>query len=182
MLIDQLLPRYDIRARYQIDIDAPVERAYSVARHLDMRDSILVRWLYRLRGLPGSGLTLDGMLKWGFVLLADEPSQEIVFGLVGRFWTPSPQIQPIQPDAFVAFNRPGFAKAVGNMAFVPLSDGRGVRVTTETRVQCLCDSSRRSFRLYWRIIGPFSGLIRKEWLRQVRYRASPQSLEIRPSS
>jgi len=171
MLIDQLLPHYDIQARYHIDIDAPVERAYSVARRLDMRDSAIVRCLYRLRGLPESGLTLEGMLKWGFVLLADKPSQEIVFGLIGRFWTPAPQIQPIQADSFIEFNRPGFAKAVGNLAFIPLSGTGGVRVTTETRGHCLCDSSRRSFRRYWQLIGPFSGLIRKEWLRLVRHRA-----------
>jgi len=171
MLIDQLLPSYDIRARYQIDIDAPAKRAYLAARHLDMSDSIIVRWLYRLRGLPESGLTFDGMLKWGFVLLEDKPSQEIVFGLIGRFWTISPRIQPIRADAFAGFDRPGFAKAVGNIAFTPLSGARGVRVTTETRIQCLCDSSRRSFRLYWQLIGPFSGMIRKEWLRLVKHRA-----------
>ena len=171
MLIDQFLPDYHIKARYQIDVDAPVERAYSVARSLDMHDSTLVRRLYRLRGLPASGLTLEGMLKWGFVLLADKPSREIVFGLIGRFWTPFPQIQRIQADAFARFDRPGFAKAVGNMAFTPLSDGRGVRVTTETRIHCMCDSSRRSFGLYWRLVGPFSGMIRKEWLRQIKHRA-----------
>lgn len=171
MLIDQFLPYYDIQARYQIDLDTTVEQAYSAVRHLDMRDSTIVHWLYRLRGLPESGLTFEGMLKWGFVLLADKPSQEMVFGLIGRFWTPSPQIQRIQADAFSRFNRPGFAKAVGNIAFVPLGDARGVRVSTETRVQCLCDSSRRSFRLYWLLIAPFSGMIRKEWLRQIRHRA-----------
>lgn len=171
MLIDELLPRYDMKARYQIDVDAPVERAYSVARHLDMRDSTVVRCLYRLRGLPESGLTLEGMLRWGFVLLADKPSQEIVFGLIGRFWTPFPRIQHVRADAFVEFNRPGFAKAVGNMAFTPLGDAGGVRVTTETRALCLCDSSRRSFRLYWRLVGPFSGVIRREWLRQVKRQA-----------
>jgi hypothetical protein len=89
MLIDQFLPRYDVTARYQIDIQAPIERVYLAARNLDMTDSWIVRWLYRLRRLPKYSLTLDGMLKMGFVLLADQPPQEIVFGLVavfGRLW------------------------------------------------------------------------------------------------
>jgi hypothetical protein len=171
MLIDQLLPTFDIKARYQIDVHAPAARAYAVTRHLDMRDSLIVRWLCRLRGLPEDDLTFEGMLKWGFVLLADEPSQEIVFGLIGRFWTPYPQIQRVKADDFVAFNRPGFAKAVGNMAFTPLSDAQGVRVTTETRVHCLGNASRRYFRLYWLLIAPFSGIIRKKWLRMVKQRA-----------
>lgn len=38
---------------------------------MDLRDSSAVRWLYRRRGLPSNGMTLDGMLKWGFVLLAE---------------------------------------------------------------------------------------------------------------
>jgi hypothetical protein len=171
MLIDQLLPTFDIKARYQIDVQAPASRAYAVARHLDMRNSFAVRWLYRLRGLPEADLTFEGMLKWGFVLLADKPSQEIVFGLIGRFWTPYPRIQRVRVDDFMAFNQPGFAKAVGNMAFIPLSDAKGVRVTTETRIQCLGKASRRYFRLYWRLIAPFSGIIRKEWLRLVKQRA-----------
>ncbi|NOZ74460.1 MAG: hypothetical protein GXO90_03655 [FCB group bacterium] len=173
MLIDQFLPHYDVNARHQIDIRAPIGRAYSVTRFLDMRDSRIVRWLYSLRGLPEYNLTLDGMLKWGFVLLADKPSQEIVFGLIGRFWTPSAQIQSINADAFVKFDRPGFAKAAGNMTFIPQDDG-SVRVTTETRVHCLDNTSRRHFRLYWLLIGPFSSIIRKEWLRLIKQRAEAQ--------
>lgn len=170
MLIDRFLPRYDVSARYHIDIHAPIERVYSAARHLDMSDSWVVRWLYRLRGLPQSSLTLDGMLKWGFVLLADQPSQEIVFGLIGRFWSLSAPIEPVTANAFVDFHRPGCAKAVGNMAFSP-QDGGIVRVTTETRVYCLDAASRRNFRFYWLLIGPFSGLIRQEWLRLIKRRA-----------
>ncbi len=170
MLIDRFLPRCDVSARYQIDIHAPIEQVYSAARHLDMNDLWIVRWLYRLRGLPQPSLTLDGMLKWGFVLLADQPSQEIVFGLIGRFWSLSASLEPVTADAFVDFHQPGGAKAVGNMAFIPQDDGV-VRVTTETRVYCLDTASRHDFRLYWLLIGPFSGLIRKEWLRLIKRRA-----------
>lgn len=175
MLIDQFLPTYDINARYQIEINAPLERVYEAARHLDMSDSWMVRWLYRLRGLPKRALTLDGMVKWGFVLLADQPSQEIVFGLVGRYWARSGQIHPVTADTFVDFDQPGYAKTVGNIGLVPQEDGL-VRVTTETRVYCPDQASRRSFRLYWALIGPFSGLIRKEWLRLIKQKAEvPQS-------
>lgn|SRR5574341_310578 len=170
MLLDQFLPSYEVSARYQIDIHAPIEKVYSAARHLDMSASWIVRGLYRLRGLPASSLTLNGMLKWGFVLLADNPTQEIVFGLIGRFWTPSAQIQAVAAEAFVDFHQPGYAKAVGNMAFLPRGAGI-VRVTTETRVHCPDETSRRNFRLYWSLIGLFSGVIRKEWLRLIKQEA-----------
>jgi hypothetical protein len=170
MLIDQFLPRYDVNARYEIEVHASVESAYSAARSLDMRASRMIRWLYLLRGLPEYSLTMEGMLKMGFVLLADKPSQEIVFGLIGRFWTPSAHIQSVTADTFVAFDRPRFAKAVGNIAFTPQGVG-SVRVTTETRIYCLDAASRRYFRLYWSLIGPFSGIIRREWLRLIKQRA-----------
>ncbi len=170
MLIDRFSPHYDVSAQYQINIQAPIERVYQAARFMDMSDSRIVRWLFRLRGLHGTSLTLEGMLKWGFVFLADIPREEIVFGLIGRFWTRSAQVQSLDADAFIQFNRQGFAKAVGNMAF--MSQGNGsVLVTTETRVHCLDQASRRYFRRYWLLIGPFSGLIRKEWLRLIKQQA-----------
>jgi hypothetical protein len=175
MLIDYFLPRFDMRSHYYIDVKAPAERAYLEARRLDMRDSFIIRLLYRLRGLPDSDFTFEEMLRQGFVLLADDPPREIVFGLIGRFWRLSPLIEHIRADDFVRFGRPGFAKIVGNLAFTPLGRNRGVRVWTETRVQSLCASSRRSFRIYWLIIAPFSGLIRKEWLRLIKRKAENPS-------
>jgi hypothetical protein len=178
MLIDEFLPHYDVKARYQIDVHAPISAVYSSARFLDMRNFGIIRWLFRLRGLPQDDLALDGMLKWGFVLLADKPSQELVFGLIGRFWTPSPQIERINANAFIAFDQPGFAKAVGNMAFFVQGDG-SVRVTTETRVHCIDHASRRCFRLYWLLISPFSGIIRKEWLRLIKQQAETLSRPVK---
>jgi hypothetical protein len=39
-----------------------------------------------------------------------------------------------------------------------------VVLTTETRVLCLDDASRKSFQRYWRVIRPFSGWIRRRGL------------------
>ena len=170
MLIDHFSPVYDVNARYEIAIRAPLPRVYQAARSLDLKGSRIARALFRLRGLPEANLAIEGMLKWGFVLLADDPEREIVLGLIGRFWVRSPQIQPVPAEAFVKFNRPGLAKAVMNMTFSPGEAGT-VRLATETRVFCPDEATRRSFRLYWRLIGPFSGLIRKEWLRLIKRQA-----------
>lgn len=43
----------------------------------------------------------------------------------------------------------------------------GCVLATETRVQAVDDRSRRAFRLYWLVVGPFSSLIRRRWLRAV---------------
>ena len=174
MLIDHYLPHYDIIARYEIEIRAHLLRVYQAARTLDLKDSRITRALFRLRGLPETNLAPEGMLKWGFILLADEPEREIVLGLIGRFWVRSPRIQSVPAEAFIGFNQPGLAKAAMNLAFIQKEDGI-VRLTTETRVFCLGADSRRSFRRYWFLIGPFSGLIRREWLRLIKRRAEKQA-------
>jgi hypothetical protein len=62
----------------------------------------------------------------------------------------------------------------GNIALIPRDDGN-VQVTTETRIYSPDDVSRRNFRWYWSLIGPFSGIIRKEWLRLIKQRAEANS-------
>ena len=46
------------------------------------------------------------------------------------------------------------------------------RLVTETRVQCLDAASSRRFGLYWVVVRPFSGLIRRAMLRAVAREAT----------
>lgn len=167
MQIDLFAPHYDVAERHQTLIRAPTERVYQAVRSLDLSRSRLVRSLFRLRGMSDECLTLDGLLKMGFVLLDEVPNRELVLGLVGRFWLPSGEIQIVEAKDFRSFERSGYAKAVWNFSVEP--QGAGVtRLATETRVFCLDEQSRRKFRLYWLFIMPFSGIIRREALRAVK--------------
>ena len=47
----------------------------------------------------------------------------------------------------------------------------GETLSTETRVWAAHLSARRRFRFYWLAIRPFSGLIRRVWLRAIKRRA-----------
>ncbi|MGH7601003.1 MAG: hypothetical protein ACREOI_31985 [bacterium] len=182
MLIDEFLPAYDAIEHHQIDIHSSAERVYMAARTLDLSGSAWVRWLFRLRGFPalffsrarslqeGLGLTLDSLLKTGFILLGEMPLREIVLGLVGKFWTSSGCIQRLDKAGFLSFTTPDYAKAVWNFSLLPQADGT-TRLLTETRVLCLDETSRRRFRLYWVFIRPFSGLIRREALRAIKRQA-----------
>jgi hypothetical protein len=186
MLIDEFLPVYDTVARHQIDIHSSAERVYAAARKLDLRGSAWIRWLFRLRGIPalffsrvqsrqkGLGLTLEGLLKNGFILLDESPPAEIVLGLVGKFWTSSGCIQRLDAAGFSNFTMPNYAKAVWNFSLAPQADGI-TRLFTETRVLCLDEASRRRFRLYWTFIRPFSGVIRMEALRAIKRQAEVKS-------
>ena len=56
------------------------------------------------------------------------------------------------------------------MNFLVQREGEATRVTTETRVLC-ADDARPKFRLYWMLIRPFSGLLRRFMLRAIRQEA-----------
>lgn len=108
-------------------------------------------------------------LQRRFVTLAEEPGREIVFGAIGRFWKPRGGLRRVAPDAFMAFTEPGYAKAA--MIFLVQQAPQGALVSTETRVVATDEASRDSFLRYWRIIGPFSGLIRTRTLALLKSRA-----------
>lgn len=170
MEIDRFAPQYDVAERHLRDIRAPAEHVYAAVRSLELGRSPIIRALFRLRGMPEECLRIDGLLKSGFIFLAEVPNREVVFGLVGRFWKPSGELQALNAEGFRAFDQSGYAKAVWNFALEPLRP-RLTRLTTETRVICLDPASRRAFRIYWLFVRPFSGLVRREVLRVVRQAA-----------
>jgi hypothetical protein len=105
----------------------------------------------------------------GFIPLGENPAEEILLGVVGKFWTRAGDLQRLDPGGFQQFDRAGFAKVAWNFAIAPQNEGR-TRLTTETRIYCTDPNSRRRFRLYWSVIGPFSAWIRRETLRILKER------------
>jgi len=169
MLIDEFLSEYDFVEKHDISIRADAETIYRAANDVDFCDSFIIRWLFRLRGLSGSGVTLRSLQKSRFEMLGEIPNRELLLGLAGRFWTPGGDLKKIDAESFKSFNLPGYAKAVWNFSLA--SEAGGNRLTTETRVKCLDETSRTSFGWYWMLIRPFSGLIRMEMLRAIKHRA-----------
>jgi hypothetical protein len=169
MLIEQILPEYDEREYHEIQILGSPKRVYNSVRSLDFSHSSTIRHLFRLRGMEASSMRLDDLLNVGFVVVAEVPDEEFVLGLVGKFWTPTGKIEKVDAVQYREFKRSGYAKAAWNFA-IHQTGPDTVRLSTETRVKCTDDHSRRLFRLYWLLIGPFSGWIRKEILRGVKRR------------
>ena len=94
-----------------------------------------------------------------------------MFGVVGRFWRPdSGIITGLSAEEVIAFHTEGYAKAVWNFAVVAESE-RITRVNTETRIQTFGRPARWRFRAYWLVVGPFSGVIRKEMLAMIKRNA-----------
>ncbi len=167
MLIEEILSEYDEREYHHIHILGDPRRVYSAVRSFDFAHSSLVRHLFRLRGMPASSIRMDDLLNVGFVVVAEVPDEEFVLGLVGKFWTPTGNIQKVDAAQYQEFKRSGYAKAAWNFA-IQKAGPDSVRLSTETRVKCTDDLSRKWFRLYWLLIGPFSGWIRREILRDVK--------------
>jgi hypothetical protein len=182
MLIDEFMQTYDVMERHKIKIRVPAQRVYDTMRTANLFSSPIVRALFFLRGLPGRLLspgtrpqqievTINKLLKGGFILLGEDPPHEFLIGAVERFWAASAKGPPLSDAVeFSNFTTPGFAKAVMNLSLTQQPDG-ATWLVTETRVFCLDDKSRRRFRLYWLFIGPFSSLIRKMMLHAIKREA-----------
>jgi hypothetical protein len=175
MRIHDFLPRYDIVERHEIAVAATPRRVYSCARALDAGRLPLTAALLAVRGVPhlltgavrpSRQLTIETLTAAGFVVLADVPPQELVLGVVGRFWRPASGIVPIDAADFGKFVEPGCARAAWNFR-IDRARG-GARLRTETRIECVDAPALRRFRLYWAVIGPFSGLISREMLSMIR--------------
>jgi hypothetical protein len=171
MLIDEFLPRFEVFQRHALEVHAPPSQVFEAVRAFDLAGSRVSRMLFRARGLLRPGpLGLDQLLYRGFVFLGEEPPDELLLGLVGKPWTPLGGIvQRLDAEGFRVFERPGFAKVAWNFTVQPR--GSRSRVETETRIHCTDEGSRRAFARYWRLIGPFSGMIRREALRSIQRRA-----------
>lgn len=183
MLIDRVMPTFDVVERHAVIVRASPDVAFAAVRRIDLGRSLPIRALLALRGLPAlvggqagrrRSWTLDDIMEAGFVLLAEEPGVELVLGVVGRFWKPTGGVVRVSAEDFVGFDRPGLAKGAWNFLVQPVGEGR-VRVTTETRVSCTDQASRTSFLRYWRMIRPFSGFIRSRALALVRAEAEREA-------
>jgi hypothetical protein len=183
VLIDRFLPEYDVVEHHEVQVDAPGETTYRAVKDLDLARSPVVLALLAVRGLPtlftgavkpSRRLGMNELLQAGFVVLAEEPGRELVLGIVGKFWRLTSGVHRIEPDEFSGFDTPGFAKGAWN--FVVSERPGGVStVMTETRVECTDGEARRKFGWYWRLVGPFSALIRRAMLRRIKQDAEHRS-------
>jgi len=160
MLIEQLMPVYDVIERHRTRVAAPPARAWQAILQVDLRRSAVIRALLAARGLGRREATIAGFEQLGFARLAESPGQELVLGLIGKPWTPRPTV--LRDADFVRFDTPGFVRIAWSWRVEP--DGDGAVVSTETRVQATDPRARRLFRVYWCVIGRFSGLIRTQAL------------------
>jgi len=157
--LDAFLPSYDFGARHAVAVDAQAAVADRALREVTFREVPLVRALIFARGL-GAGRADEPVLAAmtrNARVLEDVPGEGIVFSLAGHFWRLRGRGSGAPATAVVDFRAvPG-------------------RLSTETRVHVPDPASRRKFAGYWRLVRPFSALIRLLVLQAAKRRAEASS-------
>ena len=152
--IDHILPDYDVHEVHSVALALEPERAIAAAMSTPVAADPVVRALLRLRGLRGSGTIADSLARMGFEELARREG-EVVLGASGTPWRPGGGIGRFADAA------PGTVRIAVDFR------ADGAELTTETRVAAIDDTARRAFGRYWRLVGPFSALIRRRWLARI---------------
>ena len=166
-LINEQLPRYDLRDAYQVVVLAPVDVVYRAVLDRDFLRLPLVRAFFAIRELPARAwhrltgapplpatprATLANLTRIGaFTLLAERPGRELVLGAVGRPWMPDYASTRISAAAFAEFEEPGYAKIAWSWIVKPLGAGQTLLVC-EWRTQLTDDEARAHFQRYWTVV------------------------------
>jgi hypothetical protein len=194
MLLDDLMPRYDVVERHRTIVRAAPAVVFAAIREANLSGGAITRTLLAVRAAPaalaailrspraawaeygdraatrGRVVRLRDFERAGFRVVAERAPEELVIGLLGRFWTPRGALcADVRADMFGAGPPAGQALAGWNFTVAARPDGSS-ELRTETRVWCAADA-RWKFRLYWLLVRPGSGLIRRAMLRAIRRHA-----------
>jgi hypothetical protein len=169
--------RMAISARPTKSALMPHHPVYECLLRSDFSHVWIVRFLMSIRSgkwLAPSRIPRDlrqRLKGTGFIVLAEVLNGEFVIGVAGCFWRPDRgRCMDLAVDDFTGFSRSGFAKAAWNFELLADSPESTV-LSTETRIKCFGPAALWKFRLYWSLVGPFSGLMQKAMLKRVKTQA-----------
>jgi hypothetical protein len=181
-MLDRFMPDYEVAERHETRVRAPASVTWDAARALDLNRSPVIRAIFAGRELAlrsartvttQPGTFLEQVLGLGWAILAEEPGRELILGTVTKPWEPNVRFRRLAPEAFAAFEEPGYAKIVWTLVVEPREAGHSL-FRTETRVATTDPESRARFRRYWSVFSPGILVIRWEALRLVRRAAERQ--------
>lgn len=183
MIIESVMPRYDVViAEHQV-VDADAATTYDAARGLDLLTvhtplldaAMWVRQVpSRLAGRPATALPRlvvgEGVGMPGWLVLGERVGREIAFGAVGRFWKPVIEWRDVEAGDFAGFNEPGWGKIAANFSVTPYGSNKTL-LSYECRTATTDSESHRLFARYWWLIRPFVAHILRATLRQIKTNA-----------
>jgi hypothetical protein len=168
--LDEFAPVYQFSEFHSILVSAPKDQVDAAIRTVRPEEIRFFKTLTLIRGIgtlapEGRPILESFTAKW-FLLLADDPGREIVFGrgadASGR--------RTLAAAEFKTSHPPPPIKIVMNFRIEDV-DATHCSLTTETRVYAAGPRALRGFATYWRMIYPGSAIIRRMWLRAIKRRA-----------
>lgn len=156
--LDRFMPAWDVRERFELEVDAPADLVLRTACEFDMQSLPLVKAVFRLREVlmgahasaprtPQGILAETRSLGWG--LLAEEPGGWIACGARCQPWQADVRFIAIPPNSFAAYAEPDQVKIAWTIEAQPLGPARS-RLVQETRAAATDAPARAKFRRYWR--------------------------------
>lgn len=170
MLLDEAMPNWHKREVHRIATDASPEALFRAFDELTWGEVAVFKALMTVRGLGRRQMSGDARVNtWffssGFVELARTDDEILVVSAEPATPRRGGIRTPTTIDEYTALAAPGCIKIAFNF-----TGGDGY-LTTETRVMGTDLRAQRVFAAYWLLIRPFSGIIRRVWLRAIRKRA-----------
>lgn len=179
LILNALLPGYEIVERHSIAVAAPSPITFATACEIDLEDSRLTRAIFRTRerllgatptaqSLPRGILAQTKALGWS--VLAEVPDHEIVMGAVTQPWLADVVFRGLPLDDFLAFDDPDFVKIAWTIRADRVTASTSI-FRTETRALACGPAARAKFRRYWSLVSPGIALIRLALLHPVKREA-----------
>jgi len=170
LLLDQLMPEYEVAERHHVHVAAPAEITLAAAREIDLRRSAIIRTIFAMREWllntePDGASRPTGLVAFttslGWRLVAENPGREVVYGAVTQPWRADVVFRGLAAEEFRKFREPGFVKILWTLRVDPVTSSHCI-FRTETRVVTTDAESRRKFRWYWARFSP--GIVLIRWI------------------
>ncbi|HET8936365.1 MAG TPA: hypothetical protein VFN67_23135 [Polyangiales bacterium] len=181
-LITQCMPEFSLRFVQRVAVDADCELAYLRLRGLDLSEIPLVHsyfrvksmpkrvrawWRGKRRPLPDSARLTDLVCRIpGVNLLGEQRRDEIVFGVIGKFWQPTRPLERVAPQAFRRFSEPGFGKLALSLRVAPRERG-GTWISVELRGHATDALAEANMKRAWFVIGRIAEVLCRECLQRL---------------
>lgn len=166
--LDDILPEYQFNERHVKSIHARPEQVMQAVRQSTLGDLKSLVTLMRIRAAA---------LRTPYQQLGFE-NERVLDALYaqGKGYVPLGGTE----HEIVMGHVPGGPVRIAFNFSVEDAGGGWSSISTETRVLALDASSRRIMALYWRLIVPGSGLLRRQWLEGIKKRAENASDQNQP--
>lgn len=164
--LESALPTYDVEEVHHRVIAASPDAVWQALTTIAMTDLWMTRVMMAVRHL-GTDSSRRSILDDGPVttLERDRP-RYVIGGKVSRPWRRSSPVCPIVDLAALRdFDEPDWV--VIGTDFTLTAVPAGTLLSTRTRCRATSEAARRRFRVYWTLIRPFSGVVRREVLATV---------------